>query len=223
MSGVREGGRGGVREGGRGGREGGRELHHRSHRAKNTEERRDEFEELSGFLCVVRSLYMDDSLSGSVRLQLASTLCAYLTNAAECAESLSLCVRKRKKSGQLSSFSLHLSPPSLPPLPLPPSLISPPLSLSLSLPPHPPLPPSSLLSEFLDSSPEGISIQDALLMMVDDPDHAVRMHMAKVVTSLHYVAGSNELVSREKQLQIFQQVLNMLKEAHLISVSEPEY
>ena len=152
--GGREGGRGGVREGGRGGggeggRGGGREggggeggsciTGHTEQRTPR--KRRDEFEELSGFLCVVRSLYVDDSLSGSVRLQLASTLCAYLTNAAECAESLSLCVRKRKKSGQLSSFSLHLSLPSLPPPP-PPSLPHLPSPFSLPLPTSSPPSPS---------------------------------------------------------------------------------
>ena len=64
-----------------------------------------------------------------------------------------------------------------------------------------------------------MSLQDALLMMVNDQDHAVRMHMAKVVTSLHYTAGSKELVSKEEQLEIFKKVSDMLQKAHLISVS----
>ena len=59
-------------------------------------------------------------------------------------------------------------------------------------------------------------------MMTNDPDHAVRMHMAKVVTSLHRVAGDNELVSQEEQLQTFEQVLDVLKKADAISVS-PHY
>lgn len=72
----------------------------------------------------------------------------------------------------------------------------------------------------VDSSPtDGIPISEAILLMIDDPDHAVRMHMAKVVTSLHLVAGSNQLVSREEQVQFFHQVLDMVKKAHLISVS----
>ena len=55
--------------------------------------------------------------------------------------------------------------------------------------------------------------------MINDPNHAVRMHMAKVATSLHRVAGSNELLPREQQLETFQEVEEMLKKAHLISVS----
>ena len=54
--------------------------------------------------------------------------------------------------------------------------------------------------------------------MINDPDHAVRMHMAKVVTSLHWVAGGDKLVSRDEQLNVFQEVSDMLKKAHLISV-----
>ena len=56
-------------------------------------------------------------------------------------------------------------------------------------------------------------------MMINDPDHAVRMHMAKVVTSLHCAAGGDELVSQEEQLQTFEQVLDVLKKADVISVS----
>ena len=71
-----------------------------------------------------------------------------------------------------------------------------------------------------DSSPEGVTIHEALLQMINDTDHAVRMHMAKVVTFLHCVAGGGDvLVSREEQLQIFQKVSDMLKKANLISVS----
>ena len=55
--------------------------------------------------------------------------------------------------------------------------------------------------------------------MINDPNHGVRMHMAKVATSLHRVAGSNELLPREQQLETFQEVEEMLKKAHLISVS----
>ena len=54
--------------------------------------------------------------------------------------------------------------------------------------------------------------------MINDPDHAVRMHMAKVVTSLHRVAGSDKLVSRDEQLKVFKEVSDMLNKAHLISV-----
>ena len=57
-------------------------------------------------------------------------------------------------------------------------------------------------------------------MMINDPDHAMRMHMAKVVTSLHRVAGGNKLVSQEEQLQTFEQVLDVLKKADVISVSQ---
>ena len=57
--------------------------------------------------------------------------------------------------------------------------------------------------------------------MINDPDHAVRMHMAKVVTSLHRVAGSDKLVSRDEQLKVFKEVSDMLNKAHLISVRRP--
>ena len=65
-------------------------------------------------------------------------------------------------------------------------------------------------------------MKEALIRMVNDADHAVRMHMAKVVTSLHYAAvtgGDRELASLGEQRKVFLQVSNMLKKAHLISVS----
>ena len=46
-----------------------------------------------------RSLYVDKALSASVRLQLASTLCSFLTTAVESADDLKLSIRKRKRSG----------------------------------------------------------------------------------------------------------------------------
>ena len=58
--------------------------------------------------------------------------------------------------------------------------------------------------------------------MVNDDDHAVRMHLAKVVTSLHHTAvrGSDGLLPQQDQLEVFQQVSDMLRKAHLISVSQ---
>ena len=71
-------------------------------------------------------------------------------------------------------------------------------------------------------SDEEITLREALIRMVNDPDHSVRMHLAKVVTSLHSgVAGATvELLPRQDQLETFQQIYNMLRKAYMISVSQ---
>ena len=78
----------------------------------------------------------------------------------------------------------------------------------------------------IDSAEEGeLSLCEALVRMVNDSDHAVRMHMAWAVTVLYrsrvegVELGAWPLLSREEQRDVFQQVNKMLQKAYLVTVS----
>lgn len=68
------------------------------------------------------------------------------------------------------------------------------------------------------------SVREVLVMMVNDPDHSVRMHVARVVTSLFTSSLSSEctssvaaLLSHDDQEKTFQQIFEMLQLAFVIS------
>lgn len=74
-----------------------------------------------------------------------------------------------------------------------------------------------------------LSVRQALVKMVNDSDHAVRMHVAVAITSLFVTCqpmphlsgpGSQDsvvLLSSQSQEETFQQVLEMLRLAHILS------
>ena len=69
------------------------------------------------------------------------------------------------------------------------------------------------------SPPESLPLRAALVQMVNDLDHSVRMYMAKAVSSLHHGGqGVWSLLPRPDQEEVFQQVSEMLKKAHMVQV-----
>ncbi len=71
---------------------------------------------------------------------------------------------------------------------------------------------------------------EALVHMVNDSSHCVRMHMATVVAVLYYSRTSSKwvelgmgpLLPRAEQEEVFQQVTKMLQKAYQVSVSSTE-
>ena len=70
-----------------------------------------------------------------------------------------------------------------------------------------------------------ISLKDAMISLVDDLDHGVRMYMASGVTSLFYCDSSKEshvshvtLLPREEQEVVYQRVLAVLQDAYQVMV-----
>ena len=70
------------------------------------------------------------------------------------------------------------------------------------------------------------SLKDAMVSLVNDVDHGVRMHMASAVTSLFFCDGSKKshdshvmLLPRDEQEKVYQQVLTMLQDAYQVMVS----
>ena len=70
----------------------------------------------------------------------------------------------------------------------------------------------------LEPTEESLSLREALVRMVCDTDHRVRMHMVKEATAL-YFGGEDGLPSRQLQEDTFQQITKMLHKAHLVPVS----
>ena len=70
-----------------------------------------------------------------------------------------------------------------------------------------------------DPEETAVTLHDALISMIHDPDHYVRMFMARNVPVL-YVADQRtlQLVSRECQLETFEKVSGMLQNAHQVVV-----
>lgn len=158
-------------------------------------------------VCFLRNLYCEGILHASVRVELARFVQA-------CFEIdpgelwTTIVVRKKKKRGE---YSL----PFLPFLPFLPSLSS--------LSPFPYSPPSatSLPPSFHPETTEDhISPRKALVTMVNDTHHAVRMHMARVVLSLYLGDQTSQaLLPRSVQEETFQEVSKMLETAHMVTVS----
>ena len=62
-------------------------------------------------------------------------------------------------------------------------------------------------------------LRSAVIRMVNDQDHSVRMYMARVVSSLYREGkGAWSLLPRPEQEEVFQQVSEMLKKAHMVQV-----
>ena len=74
-----------------------------------------------------------------------------------------------------------------------------------------------------------LSLRDALIQMVNDSDHCVRMYMARSIATLFLEWSGGEscdrsdvshvtLLPREEQESIFEKVSEMLKKAHMMEV-----
>ena len=62
-------------------------------------------------------------------------------------------------------------------------------------------------------------LRSAVVRMVNDQDHSVRMYMARAVSSLYREGkGVWSLLPRPEQEEAFQQVSEMLKKAHMVQV-----
>ena len=73
-----------------------------------------------------------------------------------------------------------------------------------------------------------LNLRDALVQMVNDVDHGVRMHMASAIATL-FVAENNRsrscaghvtLLSHNEQEKTYETIEQMLHKAHLVTVSQ---
>ena len=84
-----------------------------------------------------------------------------------------------------------------------------------------------------EGSPESrmIDVREALIQMVDDSDHCVRMCMAKIVSSLYLDVNQMEtycqsveaalpLLPRKEQESIFEKVSQTLTKAEMVEVND---
>ena len=69
------------------------------------------------------------------------------------------------------------------------------------------------------------SLKDAMISLLNDADHRVRMHMATAVTSLFFCGGCEEshdsqvtLIPRKDQESIYDKILAMLQDANQVMV-----
>ena len=72
---------------------------------------------------------------------------------------------------------------------------------------------------FVDLEETAVTFRDALITMVHDPDHHVRMFIARTVPIV-YLADPRtlQLVSSECQCETFEKVSGMLQKAHQVLV-----
>ena len=78
------------------------------------------------------------------------------------------------------------------------------------------------LSSSSDPEETAVTLHDALIAMVHDPDHYVRMFIARTVPIL-FLANTRtlQLVSGDCQRETFEKVSGMLQKAHQVLVRDP--